>query len=265
MIPQDHGMAICIRAPMGEAGLEGYTAKEWYHFRYVGKAESPDGEPYYRIYPAGMESRHEVCGVKVFDRYFRIEEGSGSEAWKAGAYKGDGGTTHKADGGGSHAPGEQHFEHRGTNRHVRAVSNLGEGDEGGGAEAVKAARHSESDGKKYFQQSSWHPLTAIKVCYIFNLSQGAIQPRNRSTKMVKQISKFQKGSGVFVCRICNRSTRAVQCGSAALIELCQSCYDVEGERNQHSDDGHEGELEECKICRPPKFGMPPPFVPQVPR
>lgn len=67
---------------------------------------------------------------------------------------------------------------------------------------------------------------------------------------MKQVNRFKKGSGMFACRICKKNTRAVQCGSAASILLCQDCYDRAGMENEHSDDGHEGEFENCPICFP---------------
>lgn len=59
---------ICIEAPMGYNGLEGYLEKEKYKYEF--KEKDWRGQPYYRIYfPDDLKS-YETCGVETFKRFF---------------------------------------------------------------------------------------------------------------------------------------------------------------------------------------------------
>lgn len=55
-----------------------------------------------------------------------------------------------------------------------------------------------------------------------------------TTKQARH-SHFQRGSGVFVCRVCGRNTRNT--GDNGAIHLCEQCYEIAGYENQFSDDG----------------------------
>lgn len=46
---------------------------------------------------------------------------------------------------------------------------------------------------------------------------------------------FQRGAGVFTCKLCDRRTRGIP--DSVSLELCGQCYDLCGEDNQHNDDG----------------------------
>ena len=49
--------------------------------------------------------------------------------------------------------------------------------------------------------------------------------------------QFARGSGVYVCRSCGRSTRATGRGDNENIRLCADCYDLGGIENAISDGG----------------------------
>lgn len=49
-------------------------------------------------------------------------------------------------------------------------------------------------------------------------------------------SRFQRGSGVYQCRVCSRSTRFTG-GDGADVKLCDECYELAGEENHLSDCG----------------------------
>jgi len=65
---------------------------------------------------------------------------------------------------------------------------------------------------------------------------------------MKKHNRFEKGSGVYVCACCGKKTRATDQDSAG-VGLCHLCYEVAGFENMHSDDGHEGILQDCEICK----------------
>lgn len=49
-------------------------------------------------------------------------------------------------------------------------------------------------------------------------------------------SRFQRGSGCFLCRVCGHNTRATG-GDGADVHLCELCYELAGEENTISDTG----------------------------
>lgn len=57
-------------------------------------------------------------------------------------------------------------------------------------------------------------------------------------------NRFAKGSGVYVCASCGRSTRATGRGDNEHVGLCAECYDIAGIENAIAD----GELtfDECR-------------------
>lgn len=67
------GECICITAPMGAQGLEGYVKDGTYKFQKV----SPDaGRPYYRVFPdPNFPTYYETCSSKTFGRYFSVSGG----------------------------------------------------------------------------------------------------------------------------------------------------------------------------------------------
>lgn len=50
-------------------------------------------------------------------------------------------------------------------------------------------------------------------------------------------SQFARGSAVYKCRCCERSTRATGRGDNDHVRLCAECYDLAGEENHLSDTG----------------------------
>jgi hypothetical protein len=48
--------------------------------------------------------------------------------------------------------------------------------------------------------------------------------------------RFQRGSAVFQCRNCQRSTRDT--GDNGSVELCPECYELAGLENQYNDNGY---------------------------
>lgn len=55
--------------------------------------------------------------------------------------------------------------------------------------------------------------------------------------MNRNASRFQKGSGVYTCHCCKRSTRSTGRGDNENAGLCAECYDLAGEENSLSDNG----------------------------
>lgn len=53
------------------------------------------------------------------------------------------------------------------------------------------------------------------------------------------VKSFQRGSSVYVCRCCGRSTRASRDMSEGDIKLCAQCYELAGWENTFSDYGAE--------------------------
>lgn len=52
---------------------------------------------------------------------------------------------------------------------------------------------------------------------------------------MKNASRFAKGSGVYQCQCCNRSTRATGRGDNENVGLCAECYDLAGYENSLQD------------------------------
>lgn len=63
------GRAVCVFAPMGENGLEGFQYNDTYKYQ---KMEN-NGKPYYRVYLESPDSPnyYETCGVNIFNHYFK--------------------------------------------------------------------------------------------------------------------------------------------------------------------------------------------------
>ena len=59
--------------------------------------------------------------------------------------------------------------------------------------------------------------------------------------------KFRSGSGVYRCVVCKKQTRETGDNESS-VEMCADCYEWESMENQHSDDGHEGAMNECAEC-----------------
>lgn len=57
-----------------------------------------------------------------------------------------------------------------------------------------------------------------------------------TTKNQSNNARFQRGSGVYVCRCCNHNTRSTG-GDGAGVQLCDLCFDLAGEENSISDSG----------------------------
>lgn len=56
-----------------------------------------------------------------------------------------------------------------------------------------------------------------------------------NTNNTARNSRFQRGSGVFSCGVCKRSTRATGRGDNEHVGLCVECYEIGGIENQISD------------------------------
>jgi len=52
-----------------------------------------------------------------------------------------------------------------------------------------------------------------------------------------QSNRFARGSGVYTCGCCGRSTRATGRGDNEHVGLCAECYDLAGYSNAVSDHG----------------------------
>lgn len=65
---------------------------------------------------------------------------------------------------------------------------------------------------------------------------------------MKDNRRIQKGSGVYTCIDCKEQTRETGEGESQ-FDLCAACYEIAGMENQHSDDGHAGELNACSECQ----------------
>jgi hypothetical protein len=50
-------------------------------------------------------------------------------------------------------------------------------------------------------------------------------------------NRFERGSGVYACRVCARSTRSTGRGDNEGVKLCAECFDLGGEENSVSDTG----------------------------
>lgn len=54
---------------------------------------------------------------------------------------------------------------------------------------------------------------------------------------MRTTNRFTKGTALFKCRCCGRSTRDTGRGDNELIGLCAECYDLGGEENHLTDTG----------------------------
>ncbi len=62
-------------------------------------------------------------------------------------------------------------------------------------------------------------------------------------------NRFAKGSGVYTCRICGKSTRETGQGESS-IDLCVDCYLDASQENTHSDNhSRENPDKSCKFCK----------------
>lgn len=62
-------------------------------------------------------------------------------------------------------------------------------------------------------------------------------------------NRFNKGSGVYTCRICGKSTRETGEGEGEL-ELCRKCYIEAGQENTYLDShSKENPDKTCKFCK----------------
>ena len=57
-----------------------------------------------------------------------------------------------------------------------------------------------------------------------------------ATKNQSNNARFQRGSGVYVCRCCSHNTRSTG-GDGAGVQLCDLCFDLAGEENHVADNG----------------------------
>lgn len=55
--------------------------------------------------------------------------------------------------------------------------------------------------------------------------------------MANLTNRFARGSAVYECRCCKRSTRSTGRGDNENVKLCAECYDLAGEENSLSDSG----------------------------
>jgi hypothetical protein len=55
--------------------------------------------------------------------------------------------------------------------------------------------------------------------------------------MNRPSNRFARGSGVYRCNCCKRSTRSTGRGDNEMIGLCAECFDLGGEENHLSDTG----------------------------
>jgi len=76
--------------------------------------------------------------------------------------------------------------------------------------------------------------------------------------MAGDARRFQKGTGVYTCAACGKSTRSTGRCDNENVGLCAKCYDEGGLENEHSDSGgnHELDLEgkrgphpDCPTCK----------------
>lgn len=62
-----------------------------------------------------------------------------------------------------------------------------------------------------------------------------------------KINRFERGSGCYKCELCKKMTRNT--GDEGGCNLCAKCYKNCGIENMHSDNGHDGDVEDCKECK----------------
>lgn len=59
---------------------------------------------------------------------------------------------------------------------------------------------------------------------------------------MQNYSRFQKGSGVYVCGLCGKKTRATGRKDNELVELCKKCYEQMQKENAEADARNGGAL-----------------------
>lgn len=65
--------------------------------------------------------------------------------------------------------------------------------------------------------------------------------------MKTRYDRFQRGSGLYVCKSCGKKTRETSGGEGG-TQLCRRCFDKSSQENAHSDH-HEGAMSNCPECR----------------
>ncbi len=66
------GRCMCLDAPMGQHGLEGYVTGDFYHFEHMSRDRY--GQPYFRVYPVSGSDYYETCSPVTFKRFFEVSD-----------------------------------------------------------------------------------------------------------------------------------------------------------------------------------------------
>lgn len=67
--------------------------------------------------------------------------------------------------------------------------------------------------------------------------------------MTHRVSRFQRGSAVYTCRVCGKRTRETG-DSESFVFLCAACYEEAGWENEHQDGYHEDQPNpSCPFCK----------------
>lgn len=61
-------------------------------------------------------------------------------------------------------------------------------------------------------------------------------------------NRFARGSGCYTCSSCGKKTRSTGRGDNENCGVCVKCFDNGGLENQHSDEGHAGDVASCPLC-----------------
>ena len=67
-------------------------------------------------------------------------------------------------------------------------------------------------------------------------------------KMAKRNSSHFGAGGSCTCGSCGKRTRATYDEHAAVLELCQSCYEDAGDENTHNDCHYGNPVDGCRFC-----------------
>lgn len=59
---------------------------------------------------------------------------------------------------------------------------------------------------------------------------------NKATS-ARPANRFERGSGMYACRLCGRNTRSTGRGDNEGVRLCEECFELAGEENHLSDNG----------------------------
>lgn len=65
---------------------------------------------------------------------------------------------------------------------------------------------------------------------------------------MQKVRTFGSSAQPYACECCGRITRPVD--ESAEFRLCSPCYELALLENQHSDEGHEGDIHTCAVCGP---------------